>query len=660
MKLAFAFLAHGNRHLVERLVWLLVAEGHCVALHYDLKSPSADYEALVRAFADCEAVRFARRIEVRWGEWSIAAATLNCLDAIDAAGWEPDYVYLLSGMDYPIRSSAELLAFLDRHHGTEFIESVPADRVRWARTGPQEERYQYYFPFNWRDQPRRFAFFLSLQKKLGVKRKFVRGMTPYIGSQWWVLTWSTLQKIRGLARERDVERFFRSTLVPDELFFQTLVRHLVPHSRISNRILTLYQFSDYGVPVVHYLDHLDYLLKQPFFMARKLSPHANQLRDILDQYWHGERAQPRLPDAEAGKRGTEYETHRLSYRDGAPGLPVAGRALRRWYGELERLALPYFAVIGSSAAELGLVYRLLSRHPELRCHGQLFHKKRIEFAEGRTSFGGYPAAGLRLRALAKANFLADVVRAEKERLSGFMLLWGQGGEITRLMFERRGVRLVLLQGDPVVAFSEEILGRELLLDEPYDPSALDAIPPALLAARFRQFLKEFRRYRRWLKRQARKAVDLRPKGWIGEISLCPPGGSFDMELGGAPEIGLRRSRDRALRLEKALKGRLVQHLEAIAGRAHQLALLQPLAASRSPQSWQGERPANDELPGLPGFAPGLALVSETVPAGDLSLELALLEERRRMVLSRLPLADRAALAPAAADRERQLIALAGN
>jgi Core-2/I-Branching enzyme len=657
VKLAFAFLAHGNPRLVERLIWLLVGEGHFVALHYDRKSPAADYERLVRTFADCDAVRFARRVRVRWAEWSIPAATLHCLDAIDAAGWEPDYVYLLSGMDYPIRSSAELLAFLDRHRGTEFIESVPADRVRWARTGPQEERYQYRFLFNWRDQPRRFALFLALQKTLRLKRKFVRGMTPYIGSQWWVLTWPTLQKVRALARERDIARFFRTTLVPDELFFQTLVRHLVPHSRISNRILTLYQFSDYGIPVVYYRDHLDYLLKQPFFMARKLSPHGDALRDTLDEYWHGEHAQPPVDDATVGKRGTDYETHRLTYRDGAPGRPVAGRPLRRWYGELERLPLPYFAVIGSSAAELGLVHRLLSRHPELRCHGQLFHKRRIEFAEGRASFAGYPTQAVRLRAVAKANFLADVVRAEKERLSGLMLLWGQGGEIMRLLFERPGARLLLLQGDPIIAFSEEILGRELLIDEPYDPSALEAIPPSLLAARFRQFLKQFRRYRGLLKRQAKKAQSLKPAGWISEIGLAPPGGPFEREQGGASATLAGRSRNRAARLEKALYGGFARHLEAIAGRAHELALLRPPAPSPPLQSWQGERPANDELPDLSRLTPGFLALSETMPAADLSAELARLEERRRVVLSRLLIAHPAASAPAAADRAPQIAAL---
>lgn len=519
MNLAFAIVAHGNARVVERLVNVLIAEGHRVALHYDLKSAAPGYQRLLRSFAGSPEVRFARRVKVGWGQWSIVEATLNCLEEIAAAGWQPDYVYYLSGMDYPIRSSADLVAFLERNKGKEFIESVPADKVRWVRTGPQEERYQYRFPFNWREQRRRAEWFWTLQKAFGWKRKFVRGMTPHIGSQWWVLSWPTLKQIMALARQRDIKRFFRTTLVPDELFFQTLVRHLVPADRIVNRTLTLYQFSDYGIPVVYYIDHLDYLLRQPFFMARKISPHQMALRDALDKCWHGPRSSEPPADLTAGTLSRDYEDYRRTHRDGVPGLPVVGRPPRRRQGPLERLQTPYFAVLGSSAAELRLIYKTLTRRPELLCHGQLFHPQRIEFADGQASVAGYRSEAVKLRNFSASSFLADIVRAEDERLTGFLLLWGQGGHIPELIFERANARVIILRGDPLVAFSEEILGRELLLDEPYDPAALAAAPPSVLANRYRQFLNDFRKHSRRLANKARRAAGIKPRGWISELDL---------------------------------------------------------------------------------------------------------------------------------------------
>ena len=76
-------------------------------------------------------------------------------------------------------------------------------------------------------------------------------------------------------------RFFRTTWIPDETFFQTLVRHLVPEDQIACRTLTFLIFSDYGMPVSFYNDHYDLLVNQDYLFARKISPDAYELKDRL-------------------------------------------------------------------------------------------------------------------------------------------------------------------------------------------------------------------------------------------------------------------------------------------------------------------------------------------------------------------------------------------
>jgi hypothetical protein len=78
---------------------------------------------------------------------------------------------------------------------------------------------------------------------------------------------------------RDVVRFFRTTWIPDETFFQTLVRHLVPDREIESRSLTFKMFSDYGMPVTFYNDQYDLLLSQDYLFARKISPEARVLEE---------------------------------------------------------------------------------------------------------------------------------------------------------------------------------------------------------------------------------------------------------------------------------------------------------------------------------------------------------------------------------------------
>ena len=519
MKISFALVAHGSPRVVERLIRLLADRGHTVSVHYDLKSPLASYRQLTRSFEGNLSVRFAQRVRVGWGEWSVVQATLNCLDEIDKAGWEPDYVYLLSGLDYPIRPCSQLEGFLDRNKGDEFIESVPSDTVKWVKTGPQQERYRYRWHFNWRDELRRTELSLRFQKLLRLERKFVRGITPYMGSQWWVLTWDTLKKIMALAREPDIKNFFRTTLIPDELFFQTLVRHVVPHDRIVNCPLTLYQFSDYGYPVVYHSDHLDYLHRQSFFMARKMSPHSDALRDLLDDYWTGAKSVPPFDDEDVGIVSSEYEDWRLAYRNGPPGLPVPGRSAGRWHDDQKRIAIPYFVVCGSCTAELRLIYKALSSHPDLRTHGQLFHPMRIELAAGLSSFAGYGVSDLSLRMVSAPNFIADIVRAEKSRMTGYLLRWGQGWHMPELMVDRPNIRVAFVQGEPLIAFIENIMGVEPLLDKPFDINALKTMPPNVMANRFRRFLNDYQQHMSWTAGQAAKGAPTKPLGWIRMLEV---------------------------------------------------------------------------------------------------------------------------------------------
>ncbi len=95
-------------------------------------------------------------------------------------------------------------------------------------------------------------------------------------------------------------RFFRTTWIPDETFFQTLVRHLVPGTEIDTRTLTFLMFTDYGMPVTFYNDHYDLLLSQDFLFARKISAEATELKNRLGALYAAEDA--RVPDLERRAR----------------------------------------------------------------------------------------------------------------------------------------------------------------------------------------------------------------------------------------------------------------------------------------------------------------------------------------------------------------------
>ena len=156
----------------------------------------------------------------------------------------------------------------------------------WIKTGMKEARLIYRHFFNERRQPFLFDNSFKLQRYFGLTRKIPADLQVMIGSQWWCLRRQTIEKILDFVKKRrDVLRFFSTTWIPDETFFQTLVRHLVPAHEIQTRPLTFLMFTDYGMPATFYNDHYDLLLSQDYLFARKISPEALGLKERLGRLY---------------------------------------------------------------------------------------------------------------------------------------------------------------------------------------------------------------------------------------------------------------------------------------------------------------------------------------------------------------------------------------
>jgi len=242
--------------------------------------------------ADNPNVAFARkRIKCGWGAWSLVQATLYAVEAAVEAFPRATHFYMVSGDCMAIKSAKYAHDFLDAED-VDYIESFDFFESDWIKTGIKEERLIYRHFLNEREHKKLFYASMALQQKLGLAREIPHDIQVQIGSQWWCLRRRTIEWILDFTRTRkDVMRFFRTTWIPDETFFQTLVRHLVPESEISTRTLTFLMFTDYGMPVTFYNDHYDLLLSQDFLFARKISPEAMELKKRLGALYSDDEAQ---------------------------------------------------------------------------------------------------------------------------------------------------------------------------------------------------------------------------------------------------------------------------------------------------------------------------------------------------------------------------------
>jgi len=308
-RIAFILLCHKDPAAIIAQATQLTAAGDYVAIHFDASAPAADFQTVQDALSDNTNIAFAgRRVKCGWGEWSLVQATLNAVDAALEAFPRATHFYMVSGDCMPIKSARFAHDMLDQHD-VDYIESYDFFDGNWIKTGFREERLIYRHFFNERTQPRRFYTALEWQKKLNLKRAIPSDIQVMIGSQWWCLRRQTIEAIAAFIRERpDVMRFFRTTWIPDETFFQTLVRHLVPHGEIENRTLTFLMFTDYGMPVTFYNDHYDLLLGQNGLFARKISNEATGLRENLGALYASDKTDFAVSDE--GRRLFQFLTTR--------------------------------------------------------------------------------------------------------------------------------------------------------------------------------------------------------------------------------------------------------------------------------------------------------------------------------------------------------------
>lgn len=300
-KIAFILLCHKDPEAIVQQAKQLTAVGDYISIHFDARAPKEAFELIQEGLKNNPNVSYAtKRIKCGWGEWSLVQATLYAVEAAVEAFPRATHFYMVSGDCMAIKSAKYAKEILDGDD-CDYIESFDFFESDWIKTGMKEERLIYRHYFNERTHKTIFYNSWWAQRKLGLEREIPADLQIMIGSQWWCLRRRTIEWILDMTRDRpDVMRFFRTTWIPDETFFQTLVRHLVPEPEIRTRTLTFLMFTDYGMPVTFYNDHYDLLLSQDYLFARKISPEASELKTRLGRLYASERDDFKISDEGRG------------------------------------------------------------------------------------------------------------------------------------------------------------------------------------------------------------------------------------------------------------------------------------------------------------------------------------------------------------------------
>ncbi|MEM9344613.1 MAG: beta-1,6-N-acetylglucosaminyltransferase [Pseudomonadota bacterium] len=414
MSVGFIMLVHDAFHRATQVARHWATAGCPVVIHVDARVKPSAFDAFKQSLTDLPDVLFCDRRACEWGTWSLVEATQMAAVLLLNRFPEVRHAYLASGTCLPLRPVDELRHFLDENPQTDFIESVTTRDVPWTIGGFDGERFAFSFPFAWKSQRMRFDAWVRLQRLVGRRRATPDGLIPHLGSQWWCLTRQTLSAILEDPDRRLFERYFKRVWIPDESYFQTLVRRY--SRKVESRSLTLTKFDYQGKPHIFYDDHLLLLRRSDCFVARKIWPRADRLYDTFLK------AQPDFENtAEPNPAQIDRVFARAVERRtrGRPGLYMQSR-FPNWDWENGRSAAPYTVLSGFDDLFEGFE-SWLTRNGECLTHGHLYAPDRAEFADRSTVFAGSLPSSAPLRDHNPRAFLTN-------------LLWNTRGERQCFLF----------------------------------------------------------------------------------------------------------------------------------------------------------------------------------------------------------------------------------
>jgi hypothetical protein len=402
MTIGFVMLCHTALDRASDVARHWASRNCPVVIHVDRRVPSAQYNGLVQSLADLDNVRFSGRHACEWGTWGIVAATQAASTIMLHDFPAVRHVYLASGSCLPLRPVEELIAYLNDRPRTNFIESVTTEEVGWTIGGLDMERFTLRFPFSWRKQRRLFDGYVRLQRRLGFRRRIPKGIVPHLGSQWWCLTRQTLSAILENPDRAEIDAYFSRVWIPDESYFQTMVRQV--SDSVESRSLTLSKFDFQGKPHIFYDDHLQLLRRSDCFVARKIWPHANKLYQAFMENGPGSQA---IAEPNPGKIDRLFAKAVERRTKGRSGLYMQSRhPNENW--ENGRTAAPYSVFEGfSDLFENFEVW--LGKATGTRVHGHIFAPDAVNFAGGEKIYNGALCNSAVTRDYNPTSFLTNLI-----------------------------------------------------------------------------------------------------------------------------------------------------------------------------------------------------------------------------------------------------------
>jgi hypothetical protein len=206
--IAYLILVHRYPGQFKRLFRVIYHPANYYLVHVDKRSGvglQTEIQDFLSSFANASLLKSQSTL---WGGYSLVDAELRGIEELLKIGSEWEYFINLSGQDFPLKSQTYIQDFLSCNMGNDFIRAANQSKFR-PETLSRIRNYVTEFG--------------NRILRIPIKRPYLRGVTPYIGSQWMILGKKFCKFVCYSPEVERFKRFYRHTFIADEGFFQTVI-----------------------------------------------------------------------------------------------------------------------------------------------------------------------------------------------------------------------------------------------------------------------------------------------------------------------------------------------------------------------------------------------------------------------------------------------------
>jgi hypothetical protein len=298
MRIAYIISAYKCPNLLIRLVHRLHTPRSVFLIHVDKRTDKTQYQEMMSGVNHLDNVVFLKRHSCHWGDFGHVRATLKGLAYLFQNEVNFDYLFLLTGQDYPIKSNAYIESFLSKANGKEFISCYSFPNKYWREDviSRRIELWHFRFLEDWPFRflhafahlPSRREFRSKVKSAIHAtvnivfrKRTSPGNIRPFGGPGYWCITRACAESINAFVNQNPkFVRFFKYVDIPDEIFFHTIILNSSFAQNVVDDDLRCIDISCGRGPRVWRKQDIEMLTQSKALIARKFDAAVDS--DILD------------------------------------------------------------------------------------------------------------------------------------------------------------------------------------------------------------------------------------------------------------------------------------------------------------------------------------------------------------------------------------------